>query len=94
MQKKAFIIWSDLNQMGFGVEVNAEDYSKAIPLALEGWRKWNNPEEFPEYEASGYAEPSMEMLDDAGIKYQILDEEEITDPDNPDYFRKGMEVFD
>ena len=91
--KRVFIIWSDLNQMGFGVEVNAKDYDKAKELALEGWHRWNCPNEYPEYEFMGYAEPATELLDEAEIEYKILDEDEITDPNNPDYCIKGMEVI-
>lgn len=95
--KRVFIIWSSMNQMGFGVEVEEKDYSKAKELALDGWDKWNNPEEYPEYHDVGFAEPSMELMDEAGIKYRILDEEEITDPENPDEFNmsldENLEIF-
>lgn len=77
---KTFSIWSELNSMGFAVKVNDKDYDKAVHLALEGWHKWNDPEEYPEYEAYGYAEPSMELLDEAGIQYEIID---IEDDDEP-----------
>ena len=84
--KKVFLIWSPLNEMGFGVEVEEEDLRKAIELAEEGFARWNDPEEYPEYEGDGYAEPSMELMDEAGIKYRILDEEEMTDPDDDTKF--------
>ncbi len=95
--KRVFIIWSVMNQIGFGVEVEEKDYSKAKELALDGWNKWNNPDEYPEYHDVGFAEPSMELMDEAGIKYRILDEEEITDPENPDEFNmsldENLEIF-
>ena len=68
--------------MGFGVRVDSNDYEKAKELALEGWHRWNDPEEYPEYEGFGYAEPAMELMDEAGIKYEILnvdDEDEFPD---------------
>ena len=89
--KNVFIIWSELNEIGFGVEVISGDVEKAKELALDGWFRWNDPVRYPEYEACGYAEPSMELMDEAGIEYRILDEDEITDPDNPDFFIKGAE---
>jgi hypothetical protein len=92
--KKVFIIWSTMNQMGFGVEVEEKDYEKAKEIALEGWYQWNNPEEYPDYEQVGYAEPSMILMDEANIKYRILDENEITDPNDPDSFIKGIEVIE
>lgn len=88
--KKIFVIWSYCNEIGFGVEVDEKDYDKAVELAVEGWEKWKDPEEYPEYEQAGYAEPSCELLDEAGIEYRILDEEEITDPDDPDSFIDGI----
>ena len=88
--KKIFVIWSYCNEIGFGVEVDEKDYDKAVELAVEGWEKWNDPEEYPEYEHSGYDEPACELLDEAEIKYRILDEEEITDPDDPDRFIDGI----
>lgn len=88
--KKVFIIWSDMNEMGFGVEVEEKDLYKAVKLAEEGFSRWNNPEEYPEYEQVGYAEPLMELMDEAGIQYRILDEEEITDPNDDTKFRIGV----
>ena len=88
--KKIFIIWSAMNMMGFGVEVEEADYEKAKELALDGWRKWNNPEEYPEYETLGYAEPSEILMKEAGIDFRILDEDEITDPENPDCFNMEL----
>ena len=67
------------------------DYAKAKELALIGWGRWNNPEQYPEYEQVGYAEPAMELMDGAGIQYRILDEDEITDPENPDLFNMGLD---
>lgn len=75
--KKRFVIWSELNQIGFGVEVDEKDYEWAKDLSLTGWNQWNNPEKYPEYESMGYAEPSMKLMDMAGIKYRILDEKEM-----------------
>ena len=91
MRKRTFIIWSLMNSMGFGVEVDEADYAKAKELALIGWGRWNNPEQYPEYEQVGYAEPAMELMDGAGIQYRILDEDEITDPENPDLFNMGLD---
>ncbi len=76
-----------MNDIWFGVEVEEKDLHKAIELAEEGFARWNNPDEYPEYHDVGYAEPSMEMMDEAGIQYRILKDEEIIDPDNPDKFK-------
>ena len=98
MDKRVFIIWSMCNEMGFGVEVEEKDFEQAKELALEGWHRWNDPEEYPEYEQSGYAEPSMELMGEAGIQYRILDEEEITDEKDSNLFRsdldKELEILD
>lgn len=88
--KKVFIIWSNFNQFGFGIEVEEKDYPKAKRLALEGWEKWNNPD-CSEYYEKGFTEPSTELLDKAGIKYRLLSDEEITDPDNPDCFNMELD---
>lgn len=90
--KKTFIIWSDLNQIGFGVEVEEKDYESAKHLALEGFSRWNQPSEYPEYESYGWAEPSMELLNNFGIEHRIIDDEEMTVPGNPDFFRSEYEV--
>lgn len=79
--KKVIIIWSELNQLGFGLEVEEEDVEKAVELAEEGFRQWNCPSEYPEYHDVGYAEPSMWMLDEAGIKYRLLEDDEMTTPE-------------
>lgn len=89
--KKIFLIWSEMNQIGFGVEVEEEDVEKAVELAQEGFDRWNWPDEYPEYHDVGYAEPSMELMDEAGIKYKIIDTEELTDPDDPDYWRQDVD---
>lgn len=85
--KKIFAIWSNINEIGFGVEVEEKDLEKAIILAEEGFCRWNNLDEYLEYESLGYAEPSMELMDEAGIQYRILNEEEITDPNDDTKFR-------
>ena len=90
--KKVIIIWSEMNQMGFGVEVEQEDVKRAAELAEEGFRRWNDPETYPEYYYDGYAEPSEWLLDEAGIKYRILDEEEMTDPDDRDSWRADLDI--
>lgn len=80
--KKRFVIWSELNQIGFGVEVDEKDYEWAKDLSLTGWNQWNDPEKYPEYESMGYAEPSMKLMDMAGIKYRMLDEKEMEEEEH------------
>lgn len=48
-----------------------EDAEKGAELAKKGLQLWLDGEE--EYEDAGYMEPSEELLDDAGIKYEELD---------------------
>lgn len=74
--KKAFAIWSELNALGFGVRVDTNDYDKAKELASEGFSRWNDPLAYPEYHDVGYAEPAMELMDEAKIEYEILDIDE------------------
>lgn len=90
--KKIIIIWSEMNEMGFGVEVEEEDVERATKIAEEGFRQWNDSETYPEYHDVGYAEPSMWLLDEAGIKYRILNEEEITDPNDRDCWRADLDI--
>ena len=88
--KRAFVVWSALNGIGFGVRVNAKDYEKAKELAKEGFDRWNNPEEYPEYHDVGWAEPSMELMDEAGIEYEILEIDEYDD-EFPDWCEEIVE---
>lgn len=90
--KKVIIIWSEMNELGFGIEVEEGDVEKAVELAEEGFRQWNCPSEYPEYHDVGYAEPSMFLLDEAGIKYRIIDEEEMTDPNDHDRWRTDLDI--
>lgn len=83
--KRAFVVWSYTNEIGFGVRVDAKDYEKAKELAAEGFNRWNNTEEYPEYESCGYAEPAMELLDIAGIDYEILDIDDEDEDEFPDW---------
>ena len=73
MEKRSFEVYSSMNMLGFVVTVNAEDYDRAMELAWKGFDMWNNPEEFPEYYDLGYTEPSRELMDEAGIEYEISD---------------------
>lgn len=73
---KKFTICDELNEMYFGVEVSDADYEKAKELCLEGLSRWYDTETYPEYECAGYAEPAMELMDAAGIKYKTFDNEE------------------
>lgn len=76
---KKFTICDELNEMYFGVEVSDADYEKAKELCLEGLSRWYDVENFPEYECVGYAEPAMELMNEAWIKYKIFGDEEITE---------------
>ena len=72
MSNTGFVIWSDLNNIGFGVQVDKKDYDKAKELAIEGFRRWNAPEEYPQYHDVGFAEPTEELLKEAGIEFNIF----------------------
>ena len=84
--KKVFAVWSYLNQIGFAVRVNESDYSKAKELAYTGFSRWNDVDNFPEYHDVGFAEPTMELLELAGIQYEIL-----SIPEYEDYFPDWVE---
>lgn len=71
--KKAFIIYSDFNDIGVAFRVDEKDYKKAVDLAHEGFFRWNNPEVYPEYQDMGYSEPSELFLKGAGIEYDSVD---------------------
>ena len=70
---KTFAVASFTNDMAFLVTVDEADYEKAKEICAEGFARWFNVEEYPEYHDVGYAEPSMWMMDEAGIKYEIDD---------------------
>ncbi len=88
--KRAFVVWSYTNMIGFGVRVNEEDYEKAKELCSEGFAKWNNPSEYPEYHDVGWAEPAMELMDEVGIEYEILEIDE-DDDEFPDWCEEVVE---
>ena len=70
--KKAFIIYSYFNDFGIAFKVDEKDYEKAKELAYEGFDRWHDPIKYPEYHDIGYAEPSEELLKEAGIKYEYI----------------------
>lgn len=71
--KKAFVIWSDINHIGFGIVVDAPYYETAKRLSLEGFSRWNNREDYPEYEHVGYVEPAIDLMKEAGIIFDVID---------------------
>ena len=68
---------------------NESEIAKGIELAKKGFEAWSNPEGvgngdfLPDFDSddeswinsSGWAEPSVELLDRAGVDYQIIDVE-------------------
>ena len=80
-------VWGELARLGFVIVLeNDEDYEEAKPLIYEGFTAWLSPdymeshiEQFPHFTSedcgwiygSGYAEPTMELLDKANIKYKL-----------------------
>lgn len=82
---KSFVLQSDLNpEIGIILTVKDEDYDKAVELAIAGFTSWLNPKEYDErfvelygdvaFEiiyASGWFEPTEDLLRDAGIEYEI-----------------------
>ena len=88
--KRAFVVWSYTNMIGFGVRVDEDNFEKAKELCSNGFAMWNNIEEYPEYEQLGWAEPSMELMDEAGIEYEILEIDE-DDDEFPDWCEEIVE---
>lgn len=88
--KRAFVVWSYTNMIGFGVRVDEDNFEKAKELCSNGFAMWNNIEKYPEYEQLGWAEPSMELMDEAGIEYEILEIDE-DDDEFPDWCEEIVE---
>lgn len=84
--QKVIILWNETNQMGFGLRVFKEDFEKVKAIAKERFEAWFDAENHPELYYMGYTEPTTNELDRLGIEYELLDEEEITDENNPDSF--------
>ena len=83
-----FAVVSQVNgDIGFVVNVTKGDIEQAKQLALEGFARWNDCETYPEYEQVGFAEPSMELMDEAGIEYTIDDYYENWDSDDWYYMK-------
>lgn len=67
---KQFGIASVMNDIGFVVTINDESrYEEAVELAWEGFRRWNDPDAYPEYYGCGCDEPAIELLDAVGIEH-------------------------
>lgn len=90
---KVIIVWSSLNDMGFGLEVSEEDAQVVAYIAENGFSNWFDTENYPEYHDLGYAEPTEDILKEKGIEYRLLDEKEITNPYNEDEFIPDAEVI-
>ena len=90
--KKVFILWDNMNEMGFGIEAEVDETNieKAKELIVKGYDGWHDVEGHPEWETVGYAEPSMELLRKEGIEYRLLDDEEITDPNDENEFNAAL----
>jgi len=88
--KKVIIVWSLVNQIGFGVRVNTSDADMAEEIFKTEFEKWSDPEENPDYYNLGYAEPAETELEKHGIEYELLDEEQITNPENADEFNPAL----
>ena len=90
---KVIIVWSELNEMGFGLEVDEKDAKEVAKIAEQKFSDWFDTDNHPEYHHLGYAEPTIEELETKGIKYRLLDEDEITDPENENLFIADAEVI-
>ena len=88
--KRVVILWDEMNDMGFGVEVAEENLEKAKELVEKGYGDWLDLENYPEYDGLGYAEPAGFLLQEAEIEYRLLGDDEITDPENPDLFNGNL----
>lgn len=87
---KVIIVWSLVNQIGFGVRVKASDADEAEEIVKTEFEKWSDPEENPDYYNLGYAESAETELEKQGIEYDFLDEEQITNPENADEFNPAL----
>lgn len=90
---KVIVGWSELNEMGFGLEVDEKDAKEVAKIVEQKFSDWFDTENHPEYYDLGYAEPTIEALETKGIKYRLLDEDEITNPYNEDEFIPDAEVI-
>ena len=90
--KRVVILWDEMNDMGFGVEVAEENLEKAKELVEKGYGDWFDLENHPEYDGLGYAEPAEFLLQDAGIEYRLLDDDEITDSEDPNLFNRKLNL--
>lgn len=73
-------LYSETNpDIAFVVRFSDDDYKQGKELALEGFSLWCFQEptkhlpDAEEWQDAGFAEPSMYLLDKAGIAYEILD---------------------
>lgn len=73
--------YSDImNDIYFAVEVaDNTDIGKAKQLISEGYDRWMNTEDYPEYECLGYAEPSEMLLKENGIEVINIFEPNVND---------------
>lgn len=69
---KEFAVTSMMNSIGFVVKIQDDSrLEEAKLLASEGLHRWFDLDNYPEYHDVGCAEPSMFLLDEAGIEYEI-----------------------
>lgn len=89
---RTFAIVNEEDRDGFVIKVEDYDFERAVKLAYEGYYKWRNVSQYPEYEDFGYAEPAMFLLEEAKIEYEedgyYLDNGKV----KPEY--KDIEVFE
>lgn len=72
MSKIACYDNNDDNDMFFAIKFSDEDYERGKTLALKGWNDWWRAEDNDEIWYYGFEERSLELLDAAGIKYEVI----------------------
>ena len=74
--------------MFFAVKFSDEDYERGKALALEGWNAWWGAEDNDEFWDLGYEEAATNLLDAAGIKYELIEGNDCPDENDgwPEWF--------
>lgn len=61
------------DDMFFAIKFSDKDYERGKALALEGWNAWFGAEDDDEFWNLGYEEGATNLLNAAGIKYELIE---------------------